>query len=217
VYYSELPSGTRYQITETETYLSYKVTNGNGNAIVNVEEVENSTDFTIVVTIDEEQSTAIVHFTPPITGDVTAKITNGTTAVLEQDATLAVGDILQMDISQLEPGAYMVICTQNANVAQADFVKDGISTYQKPDPTEMTIIVAPNPATNSINVIFPVDIANVMHVKITDMMGIPYWENNVSITGNVLTLDVNFLPAGGMYYIICTNNDGTATAKFFKQ
>ena len=217
VYYSTLPSETKYQITETETYLSYKVTGETGNVIVNVEEVENSTDFTIDISLDEEQSTAFVNFTPPITGDVNAKIINGTIVVLEQNATLTEGEILQIGISDLEPGTYTVVCTQNDNVAQADFVKNGISTYQEPDPAEMTITVAPNPATSSINVIFPVDIANFMHVKITDMMGISYWESDVSIAGNILTLDVIFLPAGNLYYIICTNNDGTGTAKFFKR
>jgi len=63
--------------------------------------VENSTDFTIDVSLDEEQSTAFVNFTPAITGDVNAKITIDGVTVLEQDATLTEGEILQIDISDL--------------------------------------------------------------------------------------------------------------------
>lgn len=215
VYYSELPSETRYQITEIESYLSYMVKDGSGDILVEVAE-DALADFSISITPDPAQDEIQIHFDPSIEGSVNVKITNAANITVWEQETFVAGDELIIDISLLESGFYTVQCTYNEQVADANFLKDGIGTYEEPDPMAMVISVAPNPATGNITVTFPVQINAPMFVKITDIMGIAYYENDVYIAGNTLSLNVNFLPAG-MYYIICMKNDDIATAKFLKQ
>jgi len=97
-----------------------------------------------------------------------------------------------------------------------DFEVDTIGQYTNPNPTTMTVQIIPNPAISDITVQFPLPINDMMYVKITNIMGIVYFEDNIFVAGNEVYIDVNFLPMG-MYYIVCVNNSGMANGKFLKQ
>ena len=90
-----------------------------------------------------------------------------------------------------------------------DFWEDSIGQYSNPNPTVMNVQIFPNPATNNITVQFPVAINEMMHVKITNVMGYIYFENDVHVAGNVLNIPIQSFPTG-MYYIVCTGNGGMA-------
>jgi hypothetical protein len=142
IYYSELPSGTPYQITETETYLSYQVLNETGGELVNWQSAD--------------------------------------------------------------------------TVMETTLPTDSTEQYQPTTPTEMVFLVSPNPATDNISIKFPININAGMEVKITDMMGVVYFQSNITILGNEFSIDIQHFPTG-MYYISCTNADGTAHTHFLKQ
>jgi len=215
VYYSELPSQTRYQITEVETYLSYSVVDNNGNVLVNVGN-ENPEPFAIQLTPNPANDNIIVHFSTPIAGTVNAKITDvaSNNRVWEQSLDI-VGNEWNIDISQLEPGLYSVLCAYNGNEARADFTKEGIGLYLVPANVEMNVL--PNPVQDHLSVYFPVPIDAVMNIKIMDAMGNKHLDVPKFVAGNVLQINgIGNLPPG-VYYIFCTNDTWTGYTEFVKQ
>ena len=211
VYYSELPSGTLYQITQVEMYLSYKVVAEDGNILVNMEK-----PFSIQVSPDPAQDSIWVHFSVPIDGNIAVRIADiENTTVWEKDTTLW-SEKLFIDISPLKSGLYTVFCTYNNIDVSADFLKDGIGQYTNTNPVNIAIQVLPNPALNLIKVVFPMAIDADMQVKITNVMGVAYFDSQVHISGNEFPINISSFPLG-MYYIVCTNGDGIAYTKFFKQ
>jgi len=199
-----------------ETYLSYQVINEIGDTIVNVVEEIPSDAFSILVTPEPAEDEITLHFTPAIDGEVSTKIIDESNAIVWEQGIIVAGDEAVIDITELEAGMYLVVCIHNADEAATTFVKYGIGSYEETNQATMQITVVPNPATGAITVSFPVSIDAVMNVKILDVMGMIYHESNPYVVGNNLSLDVSSLPAG-MFYLVCTNNSGVATAKFFKQ
>ena len=95
-------------------------------------------------------------------------------------------------------------------------VQDEVGIYTDPAPAAITVQVLPNPATDDIKIVFPMAIDAMMTVKITNMIGQTWINDNMFVTGNELPIDIQSLPAG-LYYIVCTNKDGTARIKFLKE
>jgi len=215
IHYSELPSGTPYQITEIETYLSYQIVNDAGDTIVNISE-NISADFTIVVNPNPAQDSIWVHFSIPITKTINVLITDMMgNVVLEQEFDNITGNTLFMYISQLEPGIYTVICTYENNEAQTNFVKEGIGQYPYPSIINFTVI--PNPATDVITLQFNTNINDIVHIVITDVMGVTHWGNNSYVADNILSINVQSL-TDGMYSVVCQyGNNGVSVSNFFKQ
>ena len=210
-YNSELPSGIPYQITEVETYLSYKVTGINGEIIVSMEE-ETSTDLVMTIVLDENKTHALVHFSTPIHGMVIAKILNAANEVVLIQDLHVVGNSMILDISGLEAGSYTLICTHEDSEAQTNFIIEDREHYE---PIDIQII--PNPVTsNKIDVVFSVEINTEMIVTITDIMGTVYFNANMFVDGNMLSMDIPFLTAG-IYNINFVNNGNKANARFIKQ
>jgi len=193
VYYSELPSETRYQITEIETYLYYQIIDQSGDTLVNTANNANP-NFAIFLTPDPARDSLFVHFSTPINDDVGIAIKNiANTAVLAGDFTV-VGSELLIDISQLESGMYTVFCTYNNETAEADFLKMGIGQYSNQNPAVLAIQILPNPATHTVEVVFPLPINAAMNVKITDVMGTVHLNTNKHVSGNTLSLDIQHFP-----------------------
>jgi hypothetical protein len=113
----------------------------------------------------------------------------------------------------LDEGGVVIVDMENDF---PDFLTDSTWQYNPTNPTTMTVTIAPNPAISDIMVQFPLAINDNMHVKITNIMGTVYFEENIYVDGNLLHIDVNVLPMG-MYYIVCVNNSGMAYGKFLKQ
>ena len=209
VYNDELPCGIPYQITQTETYLSYKVVGVNGNVIVNVENTIPT--ISLMVTLNDTKTLAFVHFSAPIDGTVHAKIVNAANEVVLEQELHVVGSLLTLDISGLEVGTYTLICTHENAEAQANFM---IEDATNPNTTNIQIV--PNPAQNNITVVFPTDVNTSLSVSIADMTGTVRFNQDMFVTGNTLSIDIPFLTAG-MYTIYFTNSNGTISAKFMKQ
>jgi len=212
VHYSELPSETRYQITETETYLSYQVTGENNNELVNWQ-----IPFAIThIAPEPAQDTIEVHFSILVEGKITTEIKNAANyEMLNLEDTLS-GNKMIIDIMSLDTGSYVLYCHYNNETAKAKFTKKGMEQYQNPVPAVLSMQVVPNPAKDNITLVFPVAINAEMAIKITDMTGVVHFQANKYIADNTFSIDVQFLPAG-MYYISCINNDGTAYTHFLKQ
>ena len=213
IYYSELPSEIRYQITEIETYLSYQVIDGQRNEVINT----HSALFEIQVNPNPAQEQITVHFSIPLDGELDIKIVDAANNVVWEQEEHFTGTEMDIDISQLESGFYTVLSTYNDETAEAHFLKEGIGQYTDPQPVEMELQVLPNPVTDAITLVFPVPINAVMHVKITDMIGITYLETEYYVLENTLLIPAMAHLPNGMYYIICTNSDGTASVRFMKQ
>jgi len=143
VYYSELPSETRYQITQVETYLSYKVVDEDGDILVNMGN-EDDPPFSIEITPNPAQDDITIHFSIQINGIVDIKIVDIANDIVWEQMPHITGNELNIDISQLEPSLYTVFCTYNNNDAEAIFLKEGIGQYQVT--TNVDIQAVPNPA-----------------------------------------------------------------------
>jgi hypothetical protein len=87
---------------------------------------------------------------------------------------------------------------------------------QTTTPTAWTIQVLPNPATDNISVVFPIEINANMEVKIADVMGVVYFHSWITVVGNSFSVAIQPFPTG-MYSITCINADGTANTYFLKQ
>ena len=215
VYYSELPSQTRYQITEIETYLSYKVIDASGNILVNMR--NNSDSFAIFVTPNPATDNIIVRFSMPINETVNIKIIDmiDNSIIAWEDMLYVSGNERNIDIVQLPPSMYSVSCTYNNKEATANFLKEGIGQYQVP--LNVDIQVVPNPATDNITVNFSASIDAVMNIKIIDLMGNKYVDIARFVSGNTLSIsNLSQLPAG-IYYIFCTNDNWKGYTQFIKQ
>jgi hypothetical protein len=209
--YSELPSGFRYQITEIETYLSYKVINEKEEIIVDMK----NNPFDIEITPNPADEYITINFSIPIDGQVSVKILDLEDVVMWEDENVH-GRELGMDINFLPPSMYTVLCTYNNETARGYFLKDGVGQYNSPNPTNINIQVFPNPAGNYLEILFPTATNEEMDVRIMDAMNNSYIQGVYPVANNVLRLDVNSLPTG-IYYIVCIDNNGTACAKFIKQ
>ncbi|MCL2131421.1 MAG: hypothetical protein FWH36_03045 [Lentimicrobiaceae bacterium] len=85
------------------------------------------------------------------------------------------------------------------------------------DPVDMTITVSPNPVQSHIFVLFSMPIDAIMNVQIKDVTGNSYFNSDVYVSGDDLSIDASVLPTtSGTYYIVCTNSDYTAYATFLK-
>jgi hypothetical protein len=84
------------------------------------------------------------------------------------------------------------------------------------NPTDITIQIVPNPASDKITVLFPMDITEMTYVKIMDITGNVYYTDHLFITGNSLSINIHALHSG-IFYVVCMNDNGTACAKFIKQ
>jgi len=213
VYYSELPSETRYQITEVETYQSYKVTGLNDSILVDWEPQSNL-PFSITVTPNPADSQIVVQFSSQLDGAANLKIKNATQAVVLEENLTTVPLVYLMDITALASGLYTVVCVHENDTAEASFVKEGIGQY--PVQVVVGIQVVPNPAQDQIAIYFSESINAVMNVKIIDLMGIKYLDVPMYVAGNTLQItDISYLPAGA-YYVFCTNSEWTGNAQFMK-
>jgi len=212
VRYSELPSEIRYQITETETYLSYQVSSGSDNVLVDWQ-----MPFAIThISPEPAQDTIEVHFSIPVEGVVTAEIKNEANYEVLILADTVSGEEMVVDITSLDTGNYTIICHYENETAQATFTKRGMEQYQNPTPAVLNMQIVPNPAQDNITLVFPVEINAEMVIKITDVTGVVLFQANKYITDKTLSINIQTLPAG-MYYISCINNDGTAYTHFLKQ
>jgi len=138
VYYSELPSQTRYQITEVETYLSYKVVNEDGEILVNMEnEIDSSFSLDEVigkypvpinvgmtVAPNPAQYQFTVNFSEQIDAVMEVKIMSimGTKYL---DAPMYVyGNTLQINnINNLPMGIYYIFCANSEWTGYTQFIK----------------------------------------------------------------------------------------------
>ena len=165
--------------------------------------------FVLTTTINAVQDNLLLHFSTTIGGTLNVQIFNETGGIVweqEQDVT---SDQLLINIEDLEAGTYTVRCSYEDYEAEASFTK----TVTAPELPVITNVF-PNPVGNQFTVHFSKDIVSWMQIKIVGT-GTGQWDFTNTITGNILTLDVNFLPAG-TYMIICTNDDVTMTAPFIK-
>jgi hypothetical protein len=215
VHYSELPSETRYQITQVETYLSYKVVNENGDVLVNIG--NNDPPFAISVTPNPATDNITVHFSTQIDEFVNIKIVdmmNNSIIVWEQMPHI-IGNEINIDISLLMPNLYTVFCTYNNENAEANFLKEGIGQYLVPVNIDMQVV--PNPIQNNFVVVFSEQVDAVMNVKIIDIMGTKHLDVSKYVQGNILQINnINHLPAS-IYYIFCANSEWTGYTQFLKQ
>ena len=209
--YSELPSGIRYQITEIETYLSYLVINEKGDTLVNKE----NNSFEIQVSPNPAQDYITIDFSIPINDDVNVQLLDIMNKVIRENDEFVKDGTLKIDVSTLEPSMYTVLCTYRDEQAQADFLKDGIGQYSYPNPVNIDIQIIPNPTKDYITVRFPVTINEEMTVKIMDAMGNVHFYDKLYVMNNEMKIDVHYLRLG-IYYIVCSNKDGVAYAKFIK-
>jgi hypothetical protein len=211
IYYSELPNGTLYQITQIEQYLSYQVIDENGNILTDY-----TNPFGLQITPNPALDSIWINFSIPINEDINVQILDATNNIVLDLNEMVSNQKLFIDISMLEPGIYAILCTYKEETALAMFSKNGIGEYDNPDITTINLQITPNPATNNIDVVFPMEINAVMSVKIMNMMGYTFINEEMYISGNYLPIDIHSLPFG-IYYIVCTNEDGTAYTKFLKQ
>ena len=214
VYYSELPSETRYQITELETYQFYRVKGLNGNTLVNWVK-QNPLPFAFTVTPDPADDTIRLLFSTPLNGMLNLKMIDIEDNIVFDDSIFVDGNAYTININHLESGIYTVVCVYENDTAEADFLKEGIGLFPNINPTVMEIQILPNPATDNITVVFPVIINANMSVKIMDVMGTVHLNSAPFIFGKTLSINISSLPAG-IYYITCINNSGTAYKKFIK-
>ena len=210
IFYGELPSETRYQITETDIYLSYMVISESDSIVGILNHA-----FDLEISPNPADDSIRLHFSMPMDEMVNIKIMNIANAIVEEVNSYVSGDELQMNIIHLNPNMYTILCTSAKGTASASFVKDGIGQYSTPNPVTINVHVFPNPAQDYIKVRFPLPIDASMQVKVMDVLNNVYFNYTTYVSGNTLQIDVTHLPFG-IYYIVCINNDGTATAKFMK-
>jgi hypothetical protein len=128
-------------------------------------------------------------------------------------------------------GSFLIgdfVCIWSDGEKEADEDDADVFTYSyKLEITNVTSVIIenleiqifPNPVLNSATVRFSMPINAMMNVKIVDAMGDVYWNVNRDVVGETLVLPAAVISAlqSGMYYVVCTNNDYTAHASFFKQ
>ena len=213
VHYSELPSETRYQITEVETHENYTVTGGNGDTLVDWT-LQNEQEFAITVSPNPADTQIVVHFSPPLDDDANLKIKNVANNIVWERTIPAEEIDYVIDITSLESGLYTVVCVHENDTAEAGFVKEGIGQYSVQ--VNIDIQVVPNPATDYLRVLFSENINAVMNVKIIDPMGTKYLDKPMYITGNALQISgISYLPAG-IYYVFCINSEWMGYTQFIR-
>ena len=211
IYYSELPSETRYQITKIVQYLSYQVVDNNANVLADW-----ANPFEIHITPNPASDSIWVYFSNPINGEINLQIVDADNNIVLELENMVDGQKLLLDITTLTSGLYTVLCTYQDETALAIFSKEGIGQYDNPNITTMSIQIVPNPATNTIEVVFPMAINAVMLVKIMNTIGYTYINEEIYVSGNTLPIDIQSFPQG-IYVITCTNNDSIAHTRFLKQ
>lgn len=143
VHYSELPSETRYQITQVETYLSYRVVDENGDFLVNMEnkiDIDiDSVDFLEEI-IGQYQIPVNVNMTVapnPVQDQFTVSFSEQIDAVMNikimdimgtkhLDVPMYVfGNQLQIDnINHLPTGIYYIFCINSEWTGYTQFIKN---------------------------------------------------------------------------------------------